>query len=54
MSELIKGLASVRIFQHLAQEDLKKVAKIAKPKTVAAHTVVFFEGNRADAFFIVV
>jgi len=54
MSEsTIKGLASVRIFQHLGQDDLKKVAKIAKPKQVAANTVVFFEGNRADAFFIV-
>jgi CRP/FNR family transcriptional regulator, cyclic AMP receptor protein len=54
MSEsMIKRLASVRIFQHLGPDDLKKVAKIAKPKLVAAHTVVFFEGNRADAFFIV-
>jgi CRP-like cAMP-binding protein len=54
MSEsMIKRLASVRIFQHLGQDDLKKVAKIAKPKTVAANSVVFFEGNRADAFFIV-
>jgi CRP/FNR family cyclic AMP-dependent transcriptional regulator len=54
MSEsMIKRLAAVRIFQHLGQDDLKKVAKIAKPKTVAANSVVFFEGNRADAFFIV-
>jgi CRP-like cAMP-binding protein len=54
MSESVtKGLASVRIFQHLGQDDLKKVAKIAKPGRVAANTVVFFEGNRADAFFIV-
>jgi CRP-like cAMP-binding protein len=54
MSEsMIRGLASVRIFQHLGQDDLKKVEKIAKPKRVAANTVVFFEGNRADAFFIV-
>ena len=50
---ITKGLAAVRIFQHLGQDDLKKVAKIAKPKRVAANTVVFFEGNRADAFFIV-
>jgi CRP/FNR family transcriptional regulator, cyclic AMP receptor protein len=50
---MIKGLASVRIFQHLGQDDLRKVARIAKPKQVAANTVVFFEGNRADAFFIV-
>jgi CRP-like cAMP-binding protein len=54
MSESVtKGLASVRIFQHLGQDDLKKVAKIAKPGRIAANTVVFFEGNRADAFFIV-
>jgi CRP/FNR family cyclic AMP-dependent transcriptional regulator len=54
MSEsIVKGLASVRIFQHLGQDDLKRVAKIAKLKSVAASTVVFFEGNRADAFFIV-
>jgi CRP/FNR family cyclic AMP-dependent transcriptional regulator len=54
MSEsIVKGLASVRIFQHLGQDDLKRVAKIAKLKNVAANTVVFFEGNRADAFFIV-
>jgi CRP/FNR family transcriptional regulator len=54
MSESItKGLASVRIFNHLGQDELKKVAKIAKPKHVSANTVVFFEGNRADAFFIV-
>ena len=54
MSEsMIKRLASVRIFQHLGQDDLKKVAKIAKPKLVAANSVVFFEGNRADAFFVV-
>jgi CRP/FNR family transcriptional regulator, cyclic AMP receptor protein len=54
MSEsMTKGLASVRIFQHLDQDDLKKVAKIAKPKRLDANTVVFFEGNRADAFFIV-
>ena len=46
-------LASVRIFQHLGQDDLKKIQKIAKLKKVAASTVVFFEGNRADAFFIV-
>jgi CRP/FNR family cyclic AMP-dependent transcriptional regulator len=50
---LIAELAAVGIFQHLGQEDLKKLAKIAKPKKVAANTVVFFEGNRADAFFIV-
>jgi CRP/FNR family transcriptional regulator, cyclic AMP receptor protein len=50
---MTKGLASVRLFQHLGQDDLKKVAKIAKPQRVAANTVVFFEGNRADAFFIV-
>jgi CRP/FNR family cyclic AMP-dependent transcriptional regulator len=43
----------VRSFQHLGQDDLKKVAKIAKPKQLGANTVVFFEGNRADAFFIV-
>jgi len=48
------GLASVRIFQHLGPDDLKKIDKIAKRKKVAAGTVVFFEGNRADAFFIVV
>jgi CRP/FNR family transcriptional regulator len=53
MSDLTKGLATVRIFQHLGADDLEKVAKIAKPKRVAANTVVFFEGNRADAFFIV-
>jgi CRP/FNR family transcriptional regulator, cyclic AMP receptor protein len=54
MSESIaERLAKVRIFQHLDQGDLKKVALIAKPKAVDAHTVVFFEGNRADAFFIV-
>jgi CRP-like cAMP-binding protein len=54
MSEqIIKGLSGVRIFQHLGPDDLKKVAKIAKPKRIAASTVVFFEGNRADAFFIV-
>ncbi len=54
MSDSIpQRLATVRIFQHLGQDDLKKVAKIAKPRRVAAHTVVFFEGNRADAFFIV-
>jgi CRP/FNR family transcriptional regulator, cyclic AMP receptor protein len=53
MAETItKELASVRIFQHLDADDLKKVAKIAKPKKVAANTVVFFEGNRADAFFV--
>jgi CRP/FNR family cyclic AMP-dependent transcriptional regulator len=50
---MTSGLASVRIFQHLGPDDLKKVAKIAKPKRVGANTVVFFEGNRADAFFIV-
>jgi CRP-like cAMP-binding protein len=50
---MTKELASVRIFQHLGQDDLKKIKKIAKPKRVAANTVVFFEGNRADAFFIV-
>jgi CRP-like cAMP-binding protein len=54
MSEsMTKRLAAVRIFQHLGQDDLKTVAKIAKPKLVAANTIVFFEGNRADAFFIV-
>jgi CRP/FNR family cyclic AMP-dependent transcriptional regulator len=50
---MIERLAAVRLFQHLGPDDLKKVAKIAKPKRVAPHTVVFFEGNRADAFFIV-
>jgi CRP-like cAMP-binding protein len=51
---IAKGLAAVRIFQHLAPDDLKKIAQIAKPKTYAPSTVVFFEGNRADAFFVVV
>jgi CRP/FNR family transcriptional regulator, cyclic AMP receptor protein len=50
---MIEGLASVRIFEHLAKDDLRMVAKIARPKQVAANTVVFFEGNRADALFIV-
>jgi CRP/FNR family cyclic AMP-dependent transcriptional regulator len=54
MSDLTHGLASVRIFQHLGPDDLQKVAKISKPKRLAANTVVFFEGNRADAFFIVI
>ncbi len=54
MSESVtQRLSSVRIFQHLGQDDLKKVAKLAKLKRVAAGSVVFFEGNRADAFFIV-
>lgn len=53
MSDLVKGIAQVRIFQHLAGADLKAVAKIAKPKSLPAHTVVFFEGNRAEAIFIV-
>ncbi len=50
---MTKDLASVRIFQHLGQDELKKIARIAKSKRYDANTVVFFEGNRADAFFVV-
>jgi CRP-like cAMP-binding protein len=49
----IKRIAQVRIFQHLGSADLKAVAKIAKPKSLPAKTIVFFEGNRAEAVFIV-
>jgi CRP/FNR family transcriptional regulator, cyclic AMP receptor protein len=50
---LIPILSAVRIFQHLARTDLGRIAQVATAKRVAAHTIVFFEGNRADAFFIV-
>ncbi len=50
---LIRQLGAVRIFRHLGRDDLMKVAKIARRRPVTPHTVVFFEGNRADAFFIV-
>jgi CRP/FNR family cyclic AMP-dependent transcriptional regulator len=50
---LIPSLSAVRIFQHLGRVDLAQIAQVAKAKRVPAHTIVFFEGNRADAFFIV-
>ena len=50
---LIPVLSAVGIFQHLARADLGRIAQVATAKRIAAHTIVFFEGNRADAFFIV-
>ena len=50
---LIPRLSAVRIFQHLGSVDLAQIAHVAKAKRVAARTIVFFEGNSADAFFIV-
>jgi len=50
---VIPRLSAVRIFQHLTRVDLAQIAQVAKAKRVAARTIVFFEGNRADALFIV-
>jgi CRP/FNR family transcriptional regulator, cyclic AMP receptor protein len=50
---LIPVLSAVRIFQHLSRVDLARIAQVATVKRVAAHSIVFFEGNRADAFFVV-
>jgi CRP/FNR family transcriptional regulator, cyclic AMP receptor protein len=51
---MIQDLAWVPIFENLEKEDLAKLAKIAKKKTLGPKTVVFFEGDRADAFYVVV
>ena len=51
---MIKDLAWVPIFENVAKDDLTKLEKIATRKELAAKTVVFFEGDRADAFYIVV
>ncbi len=49
----MKDLAWVPIFQNLGEDDLRKLEKIAKRRRIPAKTMVFFEGNRADAFFVV-
>jgi CRP/FNR family transcriptional regulator, cyclic AMP receptor protein len=51
---MIKTLASVPIFQKLGPDDLQALEKIAKRRRLAANTMVFFEGDRTDALYIVV
>jgi len=51
---MIQDLAWVPIFENVAKEDLAQLEKIAKRRDLPAKTVVFFEGDRADAFYIVV
>ena len=47
---MIQDLAWVPIFENVAKEDLAQLEKIAKRRDLPAKTVVFFEGDRADAF----
>lgn len=50
---MIQDLAWVPIFENVAKDDLTKLGQIAQRKDLPAKTVVFFEGDRADAFYIV-
>jgi CRP-like cAMP-binding protein len=51
---MIEALARVPIFQGLGREDLESLEKIAKRRKLGADTALFFEGDRADALYIVV
>jgi CRP/FNR family cyclic AMP-dependent transcriptional regulator len=50
---VVPNLSSVRILRHLTTGELDRIAQRGLVKRVPARTVVFFEGNRADAVFIV-
>lgn len=49
----MEELAQVSIFQKLSSEDLAKLVKIATKRSFPVGTVVFFEGDRADALYVI-
>jgi CRP/FNR family transcriptional regulator, cyclic AMP receptor protein len=50
---LLPVLSSVHILQHLTTVELERIAQRGTTKRVPARTVVFFEGDRAHAVFVV-
>jgi CRP/FNR family transcriptional regulator, cyclic AMP receptor protein len=51
--ETIALLARVPVFEHLAPDDLGRVAGVAVPRRFEAHQVVFREGDDSDTCYIV-
>jgi len=46
-------LGAVPVFEELSRADLEQVAAVAVPRSFDAGQVVFREGDRADAFYVV-
>ena len=53
-SETTELLRKTPLFAALPDDDLRRVAELAVPRTYARRATVFREGDRADGFFIVV
>jgi CRP/FNR family transcriptional regulator, cyclic AMP receptor protein len=51
---MLKTLAGVPLFEGLSEEDLKRLEKIAKRRSVGPNTSLFFEGDRTDGLYVVV
>lgn len=49
---LEKMLKNIDIFSNLDQDELKNIAKISSIRTLNARNVLFFEGDEADSFFV--
>jgi CRP/FNR family transcriptional regulator len=51
--EILQLLAGVPVFSALQQDDLRRIAQLAVPRTFEAGQVVFLEGDASDTCYIV-